>query len=454
MYSKERGQVFKSYLALLRPIVLSLLGFVVIANTDIMMIRWLNDKDALPASSLAYGRARMVQFFFVGFTNILAVLTTEYHLKHNYKKTTEALKITFISGLFILLPAILILTYWPFAKDEVNDHMALLAEEYLFFLKLSMLPFMLSETIRKYLQGIGWLHINATLTILQGLLNFIFNYIGIYGFWCLPAMGLAGIALSTLLVRTALCCCYLYLAFVIHRRGYIKLEQRSLWSIDYTLVKRIAYWGVTGGITLASYIFLQQWTNEMVKEVDKDAIRGLALLNVVSAPFRLFAVALGIVASLLMRRASSEGDKQKEHSVIDVGYSLSLLIGCLIAGVVYCFFPQLARLFSNKMDERVVAQIDKVMPLIVIRLIIGSMLLLGLGLLTGQKDAPATATITGGAYLLFGIPLMELLGYWFTDKIQGVLLGNVIAMALAALLAYLRIITKRKRFSRGLNGAG
>lgn len=92
------------------------------------------------------------------------------------------------------------------------------AVSYLRILNCSTLPLLLYAGTRRYLQAVGDVHVITATYIAANLLNWLGNWVLIYGKWGFPALGVDGSALSTVIARLLMAAALLGFAWRYERK--------------------------------------------------------------------------------------------------------------------------------------------------------------------------------------------------------------------------------------------
>ena len=88
-----------------------------------------------------------------------------------------------------------------FTRVGIAAEVAQPAASYLRVLNWSMLPLLIYAGTRRYLQGVGQVRVVTVTFVGANLLNWLGNWVLIYGKWGAPALGVRGSALSTVIAR-------------------------------------------------------------------------------------------------------------------------------------------------------------------------------------------------------------------------------------------------------------
>ena len=88
-----------------------------------------------------------------------------------------------------------------FAHFGITPEVAAPATAYLRLLNWGILPLLLYAGARRYLQSVGDARVITITYVVANLLNWFGNWVLIYGKWGLPALGVNGSAISTVVSR-------------------------------------------------------------------------------------------------------------------------------------------------------------------------------------------------------------------------------------------------------------
>ena len=202
------------------PVALAELGWMAMTTVDTIMIGGLG-----PAAIGAIGVGSSVYYsiaiFGMGLLLVLDTLVSQAHGAGNKADTHHSLAQGVYSAVFIAAPLTLLFLlmgpvfHWLGITEEVSN----LAGPFVKTLGLGTLPLLLYGAFRRYLQGIGHVRPVIFALISANLINWLFNWLLIYGHWGLPKLGVVGSALSTCLARVYMAAALLFAIWWIERRN-------------------------------------------------------------------------------------------------------------------------------------------------------------------------------------------------------------------------------------------
>ncbi|MEL7006393.1 MAG: MATE family efflux transporter, partial [Bacteroidota bacterium] len=205
MAAQNYKQHLKTNFNLAYPVMLSQLGHMMVNVADSVMVGQLG---VLPLAgvSLANGIFHVVMTFGIGITYAITPFVAAADGEGNTARSSEFLKhailINTVTGVLIFTLILVggdILYYLDQPEDVVEA-----AIPYLNILAFSMIPLMLFQTLRQFMEGLS--HTKQAMIIIIGsnLINIGLNYVLIYGKLGFPELGLIGAGWASLISRIAL----------------------------------------------------------------------------------------------------------------------------------------------------------------------------------------------------------------------------------------------------------
>lgn len=195
----------RALLTLAWPVVLAELGWMLQGVVDVIMVGKLG---AVAIGAVALGNALYYAPSLFGLGLLLGLDTV---ISHAYgRKDYDACHRWLAQGVYIALvaaPALMVLLW---AVGYAVPHFGVAPEliapsvTYLRWLLWGTLPLLLYVASRRYLQAVGQVRVITVTFVVANLVNWGGNWALIYGHLGLPAMGVAGSALSTVISRVGM----------------------------------------------------------------------------------------------------------------------------------------------------------------------------------------------------------------------------------------------------------
>ena len=205
-------QHFKKSFSLAFPIMLSQLGHILVGVVDSIMVGKLGTEE-LAAVSLSNSFFGFILLFGMGISYGITPLISS--AKGEDKK--KSIGIILYNGLFInfllavFLTLILIVSKYLLIELDQNKNVLDLTFPYLDIISISLIPLMIFQTFRQYIEGLGFTKEPMIISIIANLLNIILNYLLIFGVWGFPRLEILGAGYASLISRVFMMFCVILL---------------------------------------------------------------------------------------------------------------------------------------------------------------------------------------------------------------------------------------------------
>lgn len=233
-----------------------------------------------------------------------------------------------------------------------------LALSYLPLVSLSYLPYAVTACLIGMLKGVEIVRVTVYTTLSSLLFNVGLNYILIFGKLGLPAMGVQGAALATVLARIIEM--GLVVWYVAKKQTAIRLDRRFLTRQAAWAWQDYARYGLPVGVTDAQWAVIGMLKMVIIGQMGILMSNAAGVTDALLNLGTLFTFALAGGAAVMVGKAVGAGDIKlaKEYSkTIQVMF---LLIGILMAALVYVVRVPFISLYglpaeAAKLAERMVA---------------------------------------------------------------------------------------------------
>jgi MATE family multidrug resistance protein len=188
--------------ALVIPVVLSEVGWVVMGIVDTVMVGSLG-----PAAIGAVALGNAVYFtpslFGIGLLLGLDTLVSQAYGREDHDDCHRWLAQGVYLACILTVPLMLLIVMasFGFAPFGIHPDVAAPAASYLRILAWGTLPLLLYAGTRRYLQGVGYVHVITFTYVVANIINWLGNWVLIYGKLGFPALGVNGSAISTVIAR-------------------------------------------------------------------------------------------------------------------------------------------------------------------------------------------------------------------------------------------------------------
>jgi MATE family multidrug resistance protein len=432
----ELRREFRPMLQLAAPLALAELGWMFMGIVDTMMA------GPLGPASVGTGSLGNMIFFPIAICGTGMLLGMDTLVAQAFgADDVEDTRRTLVNGIWLgsALAPVVALLLWaaiPVLRlAGVNPRVMEMLSPYLHNLLWGVWPLLLYAAFRRYLQAVNIVKPVTFALVSANLINVAGNWILMYGHWGVPAMGVAGSALSTSLSRTYMALVLLATVLWYEKRSGGWLFKIS-WRSDLTRIRRLIHLGLpsAGQILFEGAVFAIVTTMAARLDEVSLAAHGIAV-NVISTTYM---VPLGISSAAAVRVGQARGRQDVRGAAVS-GWT-ALLFGALAmgtAGIVLALVPEwIVRLYIH--DKAVIACGAVLLRIAAVFQLFDGVQVVATGALRGLGDTrtPMLAHLLG--YWLVGLPVAYTLcfplgwgasGIWVGLTAALVLIGTALAIA-------------------------
>ena len=435
-----RTHIRKTFL-IAYPVMLSQLGHILVGVADSIMVGELGT-EPLAAVSLANSLFALVLMFGIGLsiaiTPLVAAADGEGNTSQIAQVFQHGLVINAVAG-FVFCALVIGGGYLlPFMNQP--ETVVQLTIPYLNLLAFSMIPFMVFQTFRQFAEGLSFTRTAMLITLSANGVNIGLNYLLIYGYAGFPELGLNGAGIATLIARIIMA--IVMTAYVL-RAHWFPATVKASFQIRHVLLIRMLKIGVPTGLQYIFEVGAFSFASIMMGWLGATALAAHQIALNLSAIS--YMVATGLAAAATVRIGNQLGQKDIPN-LRRVGFS------ALLMGVALMSFSALAFITLNHWLPSLYIDEVPVIELAASLLIIAAFFQIsdgcqavGLGILRGMADVKIPTIITLIAYWIIGLPCGYGLAFGLGWGPQGVWVGLLLSLTLAAVSLFIRFQRISKR---------
>ncbi len=436
---------YKSNFILAYPVVISQLGHMLTSVADSVMVGQLG---IIPLAACALGNSILAVFLVsgIGLSQGVTPLVAQENGKNNKTICGEYLVqgviVSVITGLLLFGLTALIAYHLNILKQPVA--VAYATKDYLLIIAASIVPLMIFQSFRQFAEGLSYTRQAMFVSIGGNILNILFNFILIYGWFGLPAMGLFGAGLGTFLSRVfmALGMGYFVLKSSIFK-PYVKKFQ--LLKADWVKIKSI----VKLGFPIAMQYFFEigafSGAAVMIGWIGAKELAAHQIAINLAAFTYMGASGIGVAATIKAGNALGKRDfKELKLSAISSYHLVTMYM--LITAFIFLTCNTLLPWIYIK-NEAVILIASQLLIVAAFFQISDGIQVVGAGILRGLSDVKIPTIITLIAYWVIGLPLGYVLGFTFHLGPMGIWISLSLALTAAAILLFYRFKMMMKRLN-------
>ena len=415
------------------PLILSNVAQFAIHMTDTVMLGWY-DVTALAAVTIASSLFFVIFIVGAGFAQAVTPLVAEAAEEGDEVRVRRVTRM----GMWLSIIYALLVTVPFFWTEDIllaigqTADVAALGHTYLIIVIWQMVPALLVWTLKSFLAALEHTAVILWATAGTAVLNVLVNYLLIFGNWGFPELGIIGAAIASLTVNIVTV--GLLVAYIQWKLPQFELF-RNFWRSDSEIMLRVFKLGwpigltslAEGGLFSASAIMMG-WIGALELAAHGIALQlaGLAFMVHIG-----FSQAATVRAGRALGRRDAEGLRRGGKTAIGLsaGYAL-------VTSTIFLLLPeQLVALFVDPADpdqESIIRIGASLVMVAALFQLVDGLQVLALGLLRGVQDTTIPMVMATISYWVIGLPAGYVLAFTLGAGAEGLWLGLVIGLGLAA----------------------
>jgi MATE family, multidrug efflux pump len=425
------------------PVTIGQVGIMMMGVVDSLMV------GRLGASSLAaaaLGNSLSMIIFIIGIGISFAVtplvaISLGANKNHECGVYFRQSLIVNLSASVLIFAVIYFIAHLIKFMNQPNS-VAAQAPSYTIILGASVIPLMLFQTYKQFIEGFSVMKPAMIITITANIINAGFNYLLIYGTFGFPKLGLDGAGWSTFVSRVFMACVLMF---------YVTLSKRfkdydvnfHFKKLNMTIIRKILRLGLPSGFqyffevgAFAFAVIMIGWLGAKPLAAHQIAIN-LASIS--------YMAVLGISAAGAIRVGRAVG-MENVKEVRKAGFT-AILLGAAFMTLMAVIFISLRNFLPALYisDKEVISIASSLLIIAGLFQIFDGIQGVGVGILRGLTDVKIPTAITFIAYWVLGLPIAYVLGFSFKLGVQGVWIGLLIGLAASAVMLTLRFNRRSKQ---------
>ncbi|OKY25501.1 MATE family efflux transporter [Thalassotalea sp. PP2-459] len=386
-----------------------------------------------------------------GVVMALAAIVSQLSGANDYKKIGAATQQTaWIS--FFMSVALIALYYGvaPYIQANVSlePQLQQLLFDYLEYVVWGGPGFCLYLVFRNYSEGLSHTRPTMIVSIVGLIINIPANYIFIYGYGDIPALGGAGCGIATAIVYWVMCISmYLYCIFSKHLKHAPIFDK--LYLPNWHEIKYILLLGVPIALSLLFEVSLFGVVAIILAPFGAETVASHQIVINFSGLIFMIPLSLAMAVTILVGTAIGNKKIEQAKQVCTYSIALGLLIALFTALFTLAFRYQIAEIYSHELV--VIELAASLMLLATLFQFSDAIQVIAAGALRGYKDTTAILYLTFVSYWVVGLSVGLVLGItdWIIAPIgpYGFWIGIISGLTTAAILLGWRLKVVQARFA-------
>jgi MATE family multidrug resistance protein len=433
----------KETIKLAIPIVLSQLGQNCFGIMDSAMVGRLGAAP-LSASAFVNNVTNIPMIFIFGVTSAVSVLAAQNFGAKNYKDCGRLLNNSLVYVSILALIIILGLEFLTPFLTIFRQPEEVLAISYPFYhaITWSIFPFILFFVLKQFSEGLSHPAVPLIFLGVGLFLNFFLNYIFIYGHFGLPALGLLGSGLATLISRWAVVI-FLFI-YILKSTKYEKfLVKFNRENFDRSIMQNITRIGIPSGFQYFFEVAAFAGCGIMMGWLGTKTLASHQIAIQVASFTFMFALGFSFATSVRIGQLKGEMDYRGLRRVGLSSFAFIAGFQFFLGVCILLMRNVLPGWFIN--DEEVRIFTSQLMVIAFLFQIFDGIQAVGVSALRGIQDVKIPTIATFISYWVVALPLAYVLAFTLNYRHQGIWAALGVGLFVASCFLISRFNYKTKK---------
>lgn len=426
-------QAFRATLKIAIPLILGNLTQVAYGLIDTAMIGRLGYQE-LAAASLVSNVVAIPLVIGMGLMIAITPLVAIANGKNDFQKSSHILfngwVLSIVAGAVLAVTVHLLALYVHHMGQE--PAVAALAKNYLIIMGYSLLPMMVFLATKQFTDALQFTKTAMILSLISLPINALLCWVFIYGNLGMPALGIDGAGLATLISRILLAIAMIVVV-IKHPlfTQYIQLRKQA-WQVKLSTLQEMLKLGIPSSLQYCMEAGAFSISGIMVGWLGavQQASHQVAL-NCASTTF-MASLGFSMAGSIRVSDAYGRGNAQ---AIAAIGKSTAiggLLYGAFSGLLLIALGKYLPYIFTQ--DAAVVTTSTMLLFYAAVFQISDATQAIGVGLCRGIKDVVRPTIYVAIAYWVIGIPVGYILAFTYNMGAAGIWIGLVVGLSVSSIL--------------------
>lgn len=350
----------------------ALVSFLVVVADDVMVSMLPNATAAQAAVSQVNSITAFYTATLSGLVSGSAVLIAQYWGRKDMARIRKIFSVVLwlsalVALVFVAVARLLPETVVSIVIGRTESEVAALALEYFGIVCFSYIPYALTTALVGMLRSIEVVRITLVTTVAALFVNIGLNYVLIFGKLGLPAMGVSGAALATLITRVVEMVIVWVFTFKIQKK--LEIRTSDLLHIDRTLAQDYCRYGLPVGLTDMQWALIGMLKAAIIGQMGAAFMAANNIASSMANLGTMFTFALAGGACVVVGKAVGKGDYEAAKAYSKTIQVMFFGIGLLMAGLVFLLKTPFTRMYGSSADPEVFSLAVQMISLLAVTLI-------------------------------------------------------------------------------------
>ncbi|MCY8238896.1 MATE family efflux transporter [Bacillus inaquosorum] len=328
---------------------------------------------------------------------------------------------------------------------DLEAHVHQIAKHFLGFLSLGIFPLFVYTVLRSFIDSLGKTRITMMITLSSLPINFVLNYVFIFGKFGMPALGGVGAGLASALTYWCIC---IISFFIIHKAAPFSEYGifLTMYKFSWKACKNMLKIGLPIGFAVFFETSIFAAVTLLMSHFDTVTIAShQAAMNFASLLYMLpLSVSMALTIVVGFEAGAARFKDARSYSLI--GIMMAIGFSLLTAACILSFRAQIAGMYTSDPDVLLLTQHFLIYALFF--QLSDAVAAPIQGALRGYKDVNYTLAAAFVSYWVIGLPVGYAVGTFTSLGAFGYWIGLIAGLAAGAVGLFFRLAKLQKRYSQ------
>ncbi|MGV4414064.1 MATE family efflux transporter [Chryseobacterium sp. T1] len=431
------------------PVMLTQVGQVSVNLFDNIIVGKLLGSQALASVSLGNAVFFSIFVLALGFSFAIPPLVSEANSKQDHGVINNVFRHGFVINMSVGIILMLALIFAMPLLYHMDQPAEIIPDtiDFLHIMAISIIPFMMFQTLREVSEGLSYTIGVTKATILANIINIILNYVFIKGMFGFPEMGVQGSALATLISRIVM---VIFLYFVLIKepktKRYIKEFSLKISEFSRSMFDKMVKLGLPTALQMFFEVTAFAGAAFICGLISaKDIASHQIALSMASFTFNL-CIGFSVASTVMIGNRLGNQDFIGVRKIGINNIKITFLF-MLVCGLIFVVFRDILPTFFTKDNDVAVTHLASQLLIIAALFQLSDGIQVAtLGSLRGIQDVKIPSILTFVAYWVLTIPL----GYFLCVTLKMGALGMWIALGLGLTISAILLVIRFLRLTKRL----
>jgi MATE family multidrug resistance protein len=430
----------KTYWNLLRlalPVSLSQLGHISVGVVDTIVAGKISD-EVLSAATLALSIFFPFFMLYIGFSYGLSPLVSKAHGEGNIEKIRCLLRNAWFLHLMLIVLSFVLILVGYFMVPYLNQPKEIipLAQEFIIWFTLSLLPLTLFQTLKQFLEGLGQTKHSMMISVFGNLVNVMLNVVLVFGVGTWEGYGYIGIVWATFIARSVMALLMIIYFFNYKQYAIYRMEW---WKVDWNTLFKDSIFNKSIPIGMQMFFESLAFSSAAILVGMFGTISLASHQIVLSIASVTYMIISGVGAAATVKISFAIG--ASNHKLIKQTIIQALFTACVFmficSLILFVLNEKIPNYYTNEFE--VIKTCSQLLLFAAFFQLADGVQVVALGILRGFGDVLIPSLLALFSYVILGLGIGSYFAFIYNLGVFGIWMGLTLGLFTASITLLIRI---------------